>query len=267
MHKIIDAHAHIFPDKIAVKASDSIGAFYGIDMDSDASGASLIEKEKEIGTERILVCSSALSAQQVESINDFIHAQCEKHPEFVGLAAMHKDYDNFEEELDRVIAMGLHGVKFHNDMQRFDIDDPKMFPIYKAMADRHMIVLFHMGDDRYDYSAPKRMSRIAQEFEDLTIIGAHFGGYRRWEESFGIPKLPNVYYDTSSSLPFMGEDMSMPLRLIDRFGPERFFFGSDFPMWSPKQELERFMKLGLDNETNAMILYDNFIRVFGLERV
>lgn len=263
--KLIDAHAHIFPDKIAVKASDSIGQFYGIDMDSDASSTSLIEKEKEIGAERILVCSSALSGQQVESINDFIYEQCTRHPEFVGLAAMHKDYDNYEEELDRVCKLGLHGVKFHNDMQRFDIDDAKMFPIYKAMADRKMIVLFHMGDDRYDYSAPKRMCRIAQEFEDLTIIGAHFGGYQRWEESFGIPRMENVYYDTSSSLPFMGKDMSMPLRLIDRFGPEHFFFGSDFPMWSPKQELDRFMRLGLDEETNKMIMYDNFMRVFKLE--
>lgn len=262
--RIIDAHAHIFPDKIAVKASASIGQFYGVDMDSDASSNSLLEKEREIGAERILVCSSALSEQQVESINDFIHDQCVKHSEFVGLAAMHKDYANYAEELDRVLELGLHGVKFHNDMQRFDIDDPKMFPIYRAMADRKMIVLFHMGDDRYDYSAPKRMCRIAWEFEDLTIIGAHFGGYQRWEESFGIPRLPNVYYDTSSSLPFMGKDMSMPLRLIDRFGPEHFFFGSDFPMWSPKKELERFMNLGLDEGTNRMILYDNFARVFKL---
>lgn len=262
--KIIDAHAHIFPDKIAFKASESIGHFYGIDMDSDASSTSLLEKEREIGTERILVCSSALSASQVESINDFIKAQCDVHPEFVGLAAMHKDYENFEAELDRIQEMGLYGVKFHNDMQQFDIDDEKMFPIYRAMADRKMRILFHMGDDRYDYSAPERMCRIASEFEDLTIIGAHFGGYQRWADAMGNPRLKNVYYDTSSSLPFMGQDYSLALRLIDRFGPEHFFFGSDFPMWSPKQELERFMKMGLDEETNNMILYENFVRVFGL---
>ena len=29
---IIDAHAHIFPDKIAKKATDAIGDFYGIQM-------------------------------------------------------------------------------------------------------------------------------------------------------------------------------------------------------------------------------------------
>ena len=38
MQRIIDAHAHIFPDKIAIKASDSIGQFYGIDMDLNGNG-------------------------------------------------------------------------------------------------------------------------------------------------------------------------------------------------------------------------------------
>jgi len=260
--RIIDAHTHIFPVKIATKASESIGNFYGIGMNSDASSATLLEEESKIHAERILVCSSALVEAQVESINDFIHAECQQHPEFIGLAAMHKDYENFEAELDRVLAMGLKGVKFHNDMQRFDIDDPKLFPIYRAMADRKMIVLFHMGDDRYDFSAPKRMRKIAQEFSDLTIIGAHFGGYQRWEDSLANPPMENVYYDTSSSLPFM--DTNMALRLIDRFGPDHFFFGSDFPMWSPEKELERFLKLNLGEECNRIILYDNFAKVFNL---
>ena len=48
--KIIDAHAHIFPTKIAFKASESIGEFYGISMSSDASVDSLLKCEEELGT-------------------------------------------------------------------------------------------------------------------------------------------------------------------------------------------------------------------------
>ena len=47
--KIIDAHTHIFPTKIAVKASASIGEFYGIPMNSDASVDSLLKLEEELG--------------------------------------------------------------------------------------------------------------------------------------------------------------------------------------------------------------------------
>lgn len=264
MKKIIDAHTHIFPTKIAEKASKSIGDFYGIDMNSDASVESLLKLEKEIGSERVLVCSSALVPGQVESINDFIASNVSNHPEFIGFAAMHKDYDNFKEELARAKELGLRGVKFHNDMQRFDIDDPKMMPIYAEMERLGLPVLFHMGDDRYDFSAPEKMVKIAMKFEGLTVIGAHFGGYRRWEDSIHNPKLDNVYYDTSSALFML--DRSTALRFIDHFGPDRFFFGSDFPMWSPSKELERFDKLGLDKESENKILYENFATLFDIKQ-
>ena len=119
-----------------------------------------------------------------------------------------------------------------------------------------------MGDDRYDYSAPQRMAKIAQEFPELIILASHFGGYHRWEDAYRNPRFDNVFYDTSSSLPFI--DRNTALRLIERFGEDHFFFGTDFPMWKPKTELERFLNLKLGNETNEKILYNNFVRVFGL---
>lgn len=261
--KIIDAHAHIFPTKIAEKASKSIGDFYEMSMDSDASIESLLKKEDEIQSKYTLVCSSALSPKQVSSINDFISSKVKENDRLIGFAAMHKDSEDFKEELKRAKSLGLRGVKFHNDMQRFDIDDPKMMPIYQAISDEGLAVLFHMGDDRYNFSAPEKMVNIAKNFPKMTVIGAHFGGYRRWADAINNPKLDNVYYDTSSSL-FMLEKATA-LRFIDHFGPDRFFFGSDFPMWSPKEELERFMKLGLDEEAERMILYDNFARLFNLD--
>ena len=261
--KVIDSHAHIFPDKIAVKASLAIGDFYGVPMDSDASVKSLIAKEKEIDSLYTLVCSSALAPKQVESINTFIAESIQKYPKFIGFAAMHKDYENYKEELARAKELGLRGVKFHNDMQQFDIDDPKMMPIYAELERLEMPVLFHMGDNRYDYSAPQRMVKIASKFPGLTVIGAHFGGYRRWEESIHNPILPNVYYDTSSSLFVL--DKTDALKFIDYFGPDKFLFGSDFPMWSPKEELDRFMNLGLDDESRDKILYKNFATLFGLD--
>jgi len=72
-----------------------------------------------------------------------------------------------------------------------------------------------------------------------------------------------VYYDTSSSLFML--DKSGALKFIDYFGPDKFFFGSDFPMWSPKEELDRFMNLGLDEESRDKILYKNFATLFGLD--
>lgn len=260
--KIIDAHTHIFPDKIATKASASIGDFYGIPMNSDASVGSLLELEKELGTSHMLVCSSALSPAQVTGINNFIAKEIGEHPEFVGFAAMHRDMEDFKEELIRVKNLGMKGVKFHHDMQQIDIDDPKQYPIYEAMEELGLALLLHMGDDRYDYSAPEKMVKVAKDFPKLKVLGAHFGGYRRWSDSIHNPRLDNVYYDTSSSLFMM--DAATAVRFIDHFGPDKFFFGTDFPMWEPKKEFERFMKLNLSDDVRQMILYDNFARVFDI---
>ena len=41
-------------------------------------------------------------------------------------------------------------------------------------------------------------------------------------------------------------------------------FGTDFPMWSPKEELARFLSLGLDESSRQKILYENFMKLLKL---
>ena len=53
-------------------------------------------------------------------------------------------------------------------------------------------------------------------------------------------------------------------RSIAHFGIDKTLFGTDFPMWSPKEELERFFALGYGEAENRRILYDNFAKLFSL---
>ena len=54
-------------------------------------------------------------------------------------------------------------------------------------------------------------------------------------------------------------------KAIDTFGEKKIFFGSDFPMWDHKAELDRLMKLGLKEDLLEDILYNNFKNFYGLE--
>ena len=66
--EIINSHAHIYPDKIAQKATDTIGVFYDIKMQMPAGTSErLIEDGKRIGTGRYVVHSVATTAHQVRS--------------------------------------------------------------------------------------------------------------------------------------------------------------------------------------------------------
>ncbi len=260
--KICDAHTHIFPEKIAHKAAINIGKFYDIVMYEDAFIDKLKLSSAQIGTEKMLVCSSAVVAGQVESINTFISGACRENSEFIGLAAMHPRFENYEEELDRSLKMGLVGVKFHSDFQEFDIDDEEATDMYRAIAKRKMPVLFHMGDNRYDFSSPRRLANLMEKVPELIVHAAHFGGYRAWDLALDcLPVTNNLVFDTSSAL-FMLEKKNV-YKFIEKFGVDKFMFGTDFPMWNPKDELERFMSLGFDEKTNQAILYENFERFYG----
>lgn len=259
-YDIIDAHAHIFPGKIAEKATRSIGDFYDIHMGTSGFPHSLIESGSRIGVKTYLVCSTATKPGQVSSINDFIYTKCIKYPEFYGFAALHPAMENLEREISRVSEMGLHGIKLHPDFQQFNIDDPAVMPLYEAVEKANLPILFHTGDERFTYSAPHRLHNVAKAFPSLRCIAAHFGGYQRWDEAYEFLKLPNIWMDTSSSLFLLKKERA--LRMIEHFGVDRFFFGTDFPMWGHEQELSYFLDLGLSESENQEILANNFRRVF-----
>ena len=263
IYKVIDAHTHIFPDKIADKAKITVGEFYNLPMYTKGT---YDELKKVSGTDdtgryeivKQLVCSPAAVPSQTKSINTFIASICDKDNSLIGLGTLHRDNEDYIAELDRIEELGLKGVKFHFDFQQFNIDDEKMFDIYEEIARRNMFVLFHMGDQNVDYSNPLRLRKVIERVSNLKIIAAHLGGYRHFEEAYTLPYSKNVYFDVSSVISFMTDE---ELRaVINKYGINHILFGSDFPMWNPFEELYKLEKFNLTQEELRAIEYDNFAK-------
>ena len=262
--EIINAHAHIYPEKIAKKATDTIGVFYDIEMEMPAGTAErLIEDGARAGVSRYVVHSVATTAHQVRSINEYLLSECQKHPEFIGFITLHQELSEDEvfSEVNWAIEHGFKGIKLHPDFQKFNIDDECAEKFYRA-AEGKLPILFHIGDDRYEFSAPERLIKMAKKYPEATFIAAHFGGYRCWDKASLYVGLDNVYFDTCSSLPFISPERAR--ELIDLLGAERFFFATDFPMWDSKGELERFNKITLSDKEREMILSGNIKRLLGI---
>ena len=257
--KIIDFHAHIFPEKIAGKAAKAIGDFYSIGMNSPGTPASLVESGERIGVAKYIVHSTATRPQQVRPINDFIISEIAAEKRFVGFGTLHPEFAETEAEVRRVREAGLFGIKLHPDFQAFQADAPAMDPIYDIIAHYKMPVLFHAGDIRYDCSGPRRIARALDKHPDLTVIAAHFGGYTQWDEALECLAGRDLWLDTSSSLwKLPAKDA---LRIIAKHGHERFLFGSDFPLWGHADELERIYSLKLPEEQLEAILFGNGARL------
>ena len=254
----------IYPEKIAAKATETIGVFYDIKMQMPAGTPErLIEEGTAAGITKFVVHSVATTAHQVRSINEFIRREVEAHPEFIGFITLHQDLSEKEvaDEVDWAVKCGFKGIKLHPDFQKFNIDDKEAEKFYRA-AEGKLPILLHMGDDRYEYSKPERLVAMAKKYPRVTFIAAHFGGYRCWDDSPMYLGLDNVYFDTCSSLPFIGAQRAA--ELINAFGADRFFFATDFPMWDARGELERFYKIPLTDEQRELIFSKNIKRVLKL---
>lgn len=255
--KITDAHAHIFPEKIAEKATHSISEFYSDEpMEHMGNTEELLKSGRAAGVSRYVVFSTATTAKQVPKINEFIIGEAEKHSEFVPVGTMHADYEQYEEEIERIYAAGVRGIKLHPDFQKFNIDDERMFPIYRLLEEKGMFVITHSGDYRYGFSHPQRVANVAGRFKKLKISAAHCGGWSQWDIAPKYLVLPNVYVDTSSTFGFSGKETVE--NAIRCFGEDKVFFGTDFPMWDHKSELENMYSLNLKSSVLEKILSRNF---------
>lgn len=261
---IIDSHCHVYPEKIAAKASFAIGTFYDIGMAFDGSLARMKEAERRAGIERQIISSVATKWEQVSAVNRFIAgavANGEGH--VFGLGTVHPDSPDMEADVNDLLSLGLIGVKIHPDFQKVAVNDPRFMTLFEILRAKSLPVLIHTGDRRYDFSNPNRLIPVLKSFPTLTVIGAHFGGWGFWEE---VPPLlagfQNFVTDCSSSLYGMTNEAAK--KAIATYGADRVLFGTDYPMWDPEREVERLLSLGLSSSDTEKITHRNAERVFRL---
>jgi len=259
---LIDIHTHVYPAAVAAKAAKSIQDFYELDGGGmDGTVELLLKQGDAAGISQFVILPVGLKPDRVRHINDFILAQLANQPRFIGFGTVHAAMENIGDEADYILSSGLHGIKMHPDSQLFDIDDPRLFPMYEAISGR-VPVMPHMGDPRYDFSHPRKLRRVMELFPHLQVIATHFGGYSMYEEAYDLLHDKNCVFDVSSSLMFMPEGVAE--KYINAYGAERMAFGTDYPLWNPVVETERFLRLNLTPDQFEQIGHKTAQRVLGL---
>jgi len=262
-YPIIDCHTHVFPEKIAEKAVNAIGNFYGIPMPRSGSMSDLYAEAIKHGVQKILITSTATKTEQVKSINDFLKMSqdgCKTYFAFGTLFPEMSQYE-IESEVERMLEMGFFGVKLHPDFQQVKADSEGMKLIAKSVAGK-LPVLIHAGDSRYNFSNPDNIRNLIESAPPtFTLIAAHFGGYSVWEEAARkLIGYDNLYVDTCSSLEFL--DPNRVVELIELYGQDKVLFGTDYPMWNYEDELERIEALPISDVILKKILYTNANNLF-----
>lgn len=259
---IYDFHAHIYPDKVREKALLSIADNYEITIDFDGTVDNLLKVGGEAGISKFVALPVAVSGRHVESVNDYALSEQKLHKEIIAFGSMHADYEDKVKEIRRIKDIGLHGVKLHPDSQGFRVDDERMFPVYQEMSDLGLPLVVHCGDYRYDFDNPERLANVIDAFPKLTVVAAHFGGWLLFDRAVDALLDKNCYLDCSSSSLYTGKRRFK--ELIRTYGAERIVFGTDYPMWDPRVELQVLYDIGLKDSELQMILCDNAKRILGV---
>jgi predicted TIM-barrel fold metal-dependent hydrolase len=255
---IIDFHTHVYPPKAAHKAVANIGDYYGVPVRGRGTLDELLEVGKRAGIDKFVLLPAAEAAEQVRRINDYIAGLCKAHDELIGFGALHPDMPNAGEEVDRLIALGLRGIKIHGEFLRVNIDDDRMMKLY-ALLEGKLPVVFHMGNYRTTYSHPARLPPVLEAFPKLTVVAAHFGGWLLFDLALECLRHTSCYVDLSSASEFIG--LTRMEELIALYGARRVLFGSDYPMFNPQEELATFGKLRLSDGDRELILCQNALRL------
>jgi predicted TIM-barrel fold metal-dependent hydrolase len=169
---------------------------------------------------------------------------------------------------------GVRGFKFHPSLQAFDPSDPQFAPLWAAITDLGVPVIFHTGQTgvgaglpggygiKLRYSNPMLIDDVAADHPGLTIVLAHPSVPWQDEALSMAAHKANVYIDLSGWAPKYFSPALV--RQAGTLLQDKMLFGSDYPAISPDRWLADFAALDIKDAARPKILKDNAARVLGL---
>ncbi len=263
---LIDFHTHCFPDKIAPRAIEKLAhASGGLMPYTDGTVGGLKRLMGESGVDTAVVLSIATNAHQQASVNDFA-AAINNGRDIVAFGSVFPDAPDALDELDRIKALGLKGIKLHPDYQGFNVDDPKMKPIYQKISSLGLITVFHAGVD-YGFpppygATPEKLATAVGWF-DSPVVAAHWGGVDSGEGVLArLCGRDNLYFDTSFGYSMMSRYTAE--RILEKQTPARMVFGTDTPWHTAAMEWRLLDTLGLSDDEREAIASGNARKLLGI---
>jgi len=233
----------------------------------------MVQKMDEANVERVFITQTKMWSHwnkwmYMDTTLEEVVQYTRVYPDrFVGLAG----YNPFriKESLREIeIAVREHGFKgVYVHIYGFDIPlhDPKMYPLFAKCVELDVPVSMQVGHVLEampsEHGRPMYLDRIACDFPDLKMIGAHTG----WP---WVEELISVCYKWENV--WLGIDAWMPKYLKpeviqfigSRMGQDRCLWGTNGLSW--KESLDQVEQLGLKPEAKRKLIRDNAVELFRL---
>lgn len=267
---VIDAHVHLFPDRV-FEAIWRWFEKYGWPIRYQLKTPQVLDFLFSRGVEQVVALHYAHAPGMARTLNRYVAEIQRAEPRVLGLGTVLPGEPGAVAIIEEAFALGLHGLKLHCHVQRFSPDAPELHEVYAACAKAKKPLVMHSGRepsspaypvDPYTLCAVERVERVLRDHPGLTLVVPHLGidemdGYERLLE-----RHDGLWLDTTMvvadyfPIPF-------PERLV-RVRASRILYGTDFPNlpYAWDREVKKLEGLKLPEADLAAVLGGNARRLF-----
>ena len=262
---IIDFHVHMFPDKIASGAVNTLSERAKIPAYTNGTSSETLGKMASAGIDIAVVQNIATNPKQTKNVNNFA-LEINKDEHIVAFGSIHPDDADYKSELDRLADNGIKGIKLHPDYQDFFIDEARMQPIYEYILKKGFVLLFHAGLDvglpDPVHASPEGIKNVLPMFSGEKVCLAHMGGYYMHEMLMEKIMGNDIYIDTSCISEFEG--MKKFEERVKAHRRDRILFATDTPWNAFETAVKNVNLLDIEDEFKQMIFSDNAKRLLNI---
>lgn len=271
--RIIDAHVHVFPDRLF----KAIWAFFEANywpVPHRLHGPAIAGFLKARGIHRFTTLNYAHKSGLSRAMNDWTAAFCNEHPEAIPFGTIHPMDPWVAEELERVLSpegLDFTGIKLQLLVTDFDPCIREMDPVYEALVAHGKVLVMHAGTGpgANDHVGFAKLRPVLERYPRLQLQVPHLGSYE-YDPFFEAAAEGNVYLDTAMIFIDHGlfDDRFLEGRTIDDLLDiqDKIMFGSDFPNvpYPYEDAIESIERLPVDDEVKEKIFHENATRLYDL---
>jgi predicted TIM-barrel fold metal-dependent hydrolase len=263
---IIDCHTHLnnYHEQVKHTLSESV--------------AKLRAAMAEAGIDYSLVLTSYIVNPDRPSVREVIDAigDAKDLGVVAGISYLHYKEKDLRELADDLRAGRVKGLKLYPGYEPFYPHDKRLKVVYDLAEEFQVPVMIHSGDTyspkgKLKYAHPLEIDEVAVDHPNVRFVICHIGNPWLTDAMEVVYKNANVYADISGLMlgefskafeDYMNDEIEDVITYAGE--PEKFLFGTDWPICSMKSYLEFVGRLEISARDRRLLLYENSRRLFRL---
>ncbi len=275
----IDVHCHFFPSQIFkaiwefFERRDDEDKISGWQITYKLATNELVNLLKEKNVKFYTSYNYAHKKNIADYINEWTYEFKKNHANALPFGSVWPDDNDRIEYITKIFdEYNFFGIKIQPLVQKFHLDDKRMYKIYDLIIDRGKWLAVHIGTAPYrnEYVGYKNFVNFLTRYPNMNIIVAHMGAFEYKKFINLLDQHENLYLDTA--MIYIPNNI-FPERETKRPKPEtllsyqdRILFGSDFPNipYEYKNSTKGLLNFDLPRKFYENIFYHNAKRIFNL---